>query len=965
MDTTKSKSAETVESWRVFISYRSTLEDGQPDLVGRQTAQWLHESLKGCTFEIARDAHGTRKVVLDPYFDQTAPAISDFRKKLVPHLQTSKALVLICTSGAMVRKKGRDWLYQEIDWWQKNRRTSPILVDSTGTGEDVVPPPVRRRYPHAQRLDIPIDDWQALSDEEQTKERDRTTSRIVSGLIESEVGVRYEELARLRKYIIGLAAMVVIAVLAAIGLWNLTVSLQKTLIRVSRQAYSGAIATSDVLIETHNFSDARRRLNQTEPELRGWEYGHLAFRSDRSLSKIEFEGRRLGFAVFLPDGRIVISDHSGGVHVWDPGIGTDSSHEQVMELTQQGHQLCRIAVDSVSRKLVIADRNGQISVWDADSLERILDPVLVHKQGVISIVIKPGGGKCITSASDGTVKEWPLDDPGNAVEIKTDDEELTNLSYNDTGELVALTRSSRLWIQDNSGSIRKSSRLSVDILRGLCFSEEAEVYAVGDYQGNLQLVDCDTLESAGGFNLAQNPGAAQVLDVVADPVQDRIAATTSDGLVFLIGNLSIIPSQERLLVGHDLDVNSAAFNQNGTLLVTSSDDGTARLWSLSDSEQPVISLDHQGLTVWSACCQPNVNSKNSLVFTGDETGGLWQWKLAPENETSIDNSSVRLVSDTKRLGERNRIDQIVFHPSGEQLAAIHEFGQVSIWKAGEQRGDQWALSQILIPQDDKRYESAAFHPTENWIVLGTHGGVIEATNRCEIITLKSESSSKSLSPVLILDDLNPVYELVISPDGKHLVVASVDETLRLFSIKSRDQLNLVRLFPTLATEPCLFHPSKKLLITSWGADTKGATNSNNPYASIAVWNLSESGESQKTALPSAVFVSHTKPIRSLNFNKSGSRLITAAEDGQAKLWMTDTQSISDWQELLTLRPPLNKLGSPSSEIAHYAGFANNERDVIVARNDIKVLVWRSRSFLRADSELPQANYNCARVLVQP
>ena len=112
----------------VFICYRQT--------DGTEIAQWLFKILNGQRLpdsgHAATEEHGSS---LDVYFDQTAPAVGDWKAIHQPRLHTSQAMIVVCSPGAVHRLENDDWVHREIEWWLKNRRVAPILIDATGEGE--------------------------------------------------------------------------------------------------------------------------------------------------------------------------------------------------------------------------------------------------------------------------------------------------------------------------------------------------------------------------------------------------------------------------------------------------------------------------------------------------------------------------------------------------------------------------------------------------------------------------------------------------------------------------------------------------------------------------------------------------------------------------------------------------------------------------------------------------------------
>ncbi|MEZ6125361.1 MAG: hypothetical protein R3C49_19605 [Planctomycetaceae bacterium] len=82
---------------------------------------------------------------LSVFYDRRTPGSDDWQRFWRVRLRTARALILICTPGAaQPRSALPDVLYEEINWWCKNRKNGPIVIDANGGGELAIPGPVRK-----------------------------------------------------------------------------------------------------------------------------------------------------------------------------------------------------------------------------------------------------------------------------------------------------------------------------------------------------------------------------------------------------------------------------------------------------------------------------------------------------------------------------------------------------------------------------------------------------------------------------------------------------------------------------------------------------------------------------------------------------------------------------------------------------------------------------------------------------
>ncbi len=232
----------SIREIRVFLCYRR--QDGT------WHADWVYRHLKDVQF---RDASG-KDCHIRVYYDETAPGVSDWKKLHFPSLQTSQAMILVCTPGIATdfsRRGQPDWVYEELRWWSGHRDTAPIVVDGTGEGDRWLPRLVTRKWPDINRIDLNKDDAAA------TKSTDvdlsaRIRTRIIGAIRESEQRTIFEDLQRFKR----LSKRLVVALVASVLMFFLAVS-----------AVVVAVRERDAAEEQRRFAEEQTRIAEEQKRI--------------------------------------------------------------------------------------------------------------------------------------------------------------------------------------------------------------------------------------------------------------------------------------------------------------------------------------------------------------------------------------------------------------------------------------------------------------------------------------------------------------------------------------------------------------------------------------------------------------------------------------------------------------------------------------------------------------------------
>jgi WD40 repeat protein len=158
-----------------------------------------------------------------------------------------------------------------------------------------------------------------------------------------------------------------------------------------------------------------------------------------------------------------------------------------------------------------------------------------------------------------------------------------------------------------------------------------------------------------------------------------------------------------------------------------------------------------------------------------------------------------------------------------------------------------------------------------------------------------------------------INALAISPDGKLLLSAGSDKTIKIWYLSLTDERSIDYLvtlkYHQLSVNNVAFNPVD--------SDVKFASVSSD--RSVMLWNLTS-----KT--PLSIFTAHTQAVKTLAFNPDGKLLATAGDDGFIQIWDVDNRQLT--QTLSAHRWTISALS-----------FARDGKTLISASWDGNIKVW--------------------------
>ena len=327
--------------------------------------------------------------------------------------------------------------------------------------------------------------------------------------------------------------------------------------------------------------------------------------------------------------------------------------------------------------------------------------------------------------------------------------------------------------------------------------------------------------------------------------------------------------EARVLEGHEEDVNTAVFSADDKLILTASDDHTARLWN-ADTGEFIRTIGIHSSKVLSASFIAN----DRLILTFEETPLIWLWNAADGK------------ADRALVGHSDQIKSVEVARSGNRIVSASLDQTARVWQVNSR-----IEPPIVLPHHGA-VNTATFSPDEKQVLTSSDDGFA--------IVWSAETGQRGQT-----FEHPGVLRAIFNQDGSRIATIAKDKTVRVWNALTGNQISKMehdQLVSTVAFCPsmdCIVTATADGVVRKWNIQTSGKSDLNGHSGQVMkiVMNPARKNSAATVGRDGTVYISdletgdkiltlngHTGNIFDASFSSTGEFLVTASKDKTARIW---------------------------------------------------------------------------------
>lgn len=652
------------------------------------------------------------------------------------------------------------------------------------------------------------------------------------------------------------------------------------------------------------------------------------------VKSLRGHSREVRACTFSPDGQQVLS----GAHDKLAMLWNVEGYQEVRVLRAtvfSGHldAVLSARYSKDGKEIVTASRDRTASLWDAQTGKRIRQFEEGHEFLASHAAFYPDRMRLVTGAGDNSARIWDLA-RGTQIAALAPTGRIGAVAVSPDGAILVTGASGndvQIW-DANSYQLLTTLTGHTDEVSAIAFAPAGDRMATGDERGHIRLWRKGGQSANWTFERQLDGHNGSISDLKFAPNGAQLVSASGDRTCSQWDLATGREDRQRVLKHPDY-VSSLDLSADGTLAVTTCDDGSARLWRLGDARELASVKSPKG-KFSTISFAPDART---AIVTAPEAKQVLRWKLPtstagqPASATAPNSSPLEVVLDFDQLG--GLVWSAMYAPDGNDVLTIGG-NDAQLWNLESRRpiarlSPHGAVASADVSPDGRLVATGSWdHSAKIWDhdtgrairkLDGAHDGYINTVefspDSRELLTASDDGTARlweietgKATGTMFGKPAGPhIMSATYSPDATRVLTTSADAKARVWN-RATGQLSI----PEFAghTKPVLcgrFSPHGERAIT--GGDDNIAI----------IWDATSGQMLRKLE-------GHTAAVTSVAFSPDGNRVLTGSRDNSAKLWDANTG-----KEILSLPGHTQEVTAVS--------FSPDGRNVLTSSRDGKAIIW--------------------------
>ncbi|MBU0755447.1 MAG: protein kinase, partial [Planctomycetes bacterium] len=562
-------------------------------------------------------------------------------------------------------------------------------------------------------------------------------------------------------------------------------------------------------------------------------------------------------AVFSADGaRVLTASEDGTAQLWDTATGL-----KLGEALQHGRGVISASFCLEGRILTV-ERDGPAHLWDGEA-KKIIHTFGVPGEKTLSALLSPEGKRAVTvcycfESGKWFVRIWDVRSGEGLCALEGHESLVHHLSFNVEGtKLITASRdrTARIWDAGTGKEIYRHKGHGTDVVCA-AFSADGQRALTASRDCSAQVWDVQT---GGEREWLLLQGHEKALTGAAFSPDESMIATASEDRTIRVWN-SRTGECLWVLEGHRGAVDRIRFREDG-LLASASRDGTARVWDPSTGREIAAFLGHEESVI------SVVFGSEDKVLTASEDGSARIWNIHGSRIPVLDHGNPIACADVDPEGAL-----AVTVSADDSLAKVWNLETgVLLFKLAEHLNDLFAVT---------------FSHDGSMIATGSYDNTIKIWNARTGELIRSSERFNSND--------TPGYRLSFSFDDSHIFACNENRFYLAFNVATGGRADLIPPFHSETSESGRAENKallKDAIREKLNLDGNGFEIRMNGRGSQCIVHRPDQDIAEVWDLAGykriSVLQGHTAPICFVNYCDRDRKILTASEDGTARVWPAD------------------------------------------------------------------------------